>query len=201
MPTESRGPLPEASGNAGNPSMKETFGLNSYRFTRGKWILLAVATLMVAAGVLLGKRSTGGTGGTLAGGKPNSLLGSSFAGSRLAADGTAMATTPADGADARAVSVFLVKGGFGAFIGFAIGFAIRSFVRLAVVMLGVYFLALMFMSHAGWVEIHWSLMQDQFNRSVATLGEQFTSFKAFLTGAIPSSSMGALGLAWGLRRR
>jgi uncharacterized membrane protein (Fun14 family) len=101
----------------------------------------------------------------------------------------------------RDVSPFLVKGGFGLFIGFAIGFAMRAFLRLAVLIIGFYFLVLAIMAYAGWIEIHWSLMEDQFSHLLSSLRGQFDSFKAFLTGAIPASTLTAVGFAVGLRRK
>jgi uncharacterized membrane protein (Fun14 family) len=94
-----------------------------------------------------------------------------------------------------------VKGGFGLFVGFAIGFAIRAFIKLATVIIGFYLLTLTMLAYAGWVEIHWDIMEGQFNGLISNLGAQFESFKAFLTGSIPSSGLTAAGLAGGLRQK
>ena len=191
--------------------MKETFGLHRYQFTKGKWALLGAAAIMVGLGLTLSwKGSTGSSAapGTLGMSAQKSTtspspFGNSFAESRPTTPSTQpTATAPAtEGVGSPEFSAFLVKGGFGAFIGFAIGFAIRSFLRLAVVMIGFYLLTLTILSYLGWVEIHWDVIQNQFNHSITTLGQQFSSFKAFLTGAIPSSGMAAVGLSIGLRKR
>tara|TARA_Y100001934_G_C12351295_1_gene775510 strand:+ start:1076 stop:1720 length:645 start_codon:yes stop_codon:yes gene_type:complete len=47
-------------------------------------------------------------------------------------------------------SKLFVKGGFGLFVGFAIGLAIRAFIKLAVVITGFYLLTLTILSHAEW---------------------------------------------------
>lgn len=98
-------------------------------------------------------------------------------------------------------SQLFVNGGFGLFAGFAIGFALRAFFRLAMVITGAYLIALIMMSHAGWVEIHWEVIEAQFNGLAANIGEQFESFKTFITGAIPGGGMTAVGLAMGLRQK
>ena len=87
------------------------------------------------------------------------------------------------------------------FIGFAIGYAIRAFLRLATIIVGIYFLILTLMAWAGWVEIHWGVIEGQFDQMVANLETQFASFKAFLMGSIPSAGLGAAGLASGLRQK
>ena len=87
------------------------------------------------------------------------------------------------------------------FLGFAIGYAIRAFLRLATVIIGVYFLVLTLMAWAGWVEVHWGVIEGQFNQAVSNLQHQFASFKAFLMGSIPSAGLGAAGLASGLRQK
>ncbi|MBM3879174.1 MAG: hypothetical protein FJ387_05575 [Verrucomicrobia bacterium] len=187
------------------PSVSQTFGLDQYRFTKGKWLLLAAAGLMVVLGLAFGPaRSTPAEAGsasadTGAGLSASDLLGSSFAEAPRTPRANAPDNSSAPGMLPE-VSAFLVKGGFGLFVGFAIGFAIRSFVRLALVLAGCYLLLLSLMAYAGWVEIHWDAMQAQFDRSVTTLGEEFTSFKAFLSGAVPASGMTALGLTFGLRK-
>ena len=95
----------------------------------------------------------------------------------------------------------LVRGGFSMFVGFAIGYAIRAFLRLATIIVGAYFLVLTLMAWAGWVEIHWSVIEGQFDQMVSNLETQFASFKAFLMGSIPSAGLGAAGLASGLRQK
>jgi uncharacterized membrane protein (Fun14 family) len=87
------------------------------------------------------------------------------------------------------------------FIGFAIGFAVRAFLRLAIVIIGFYLLVLSMMAYVGWIEIHWNLMENQFTNLISSLAAQFESFKTFLTGAIPASGLTAAGFAIGLRRK
>lgn len=95
----------------------------------------------------------------------------------------------------------MVRGGFSMFIGFAIGYAIRAFLRLAIIIVGAFFIVLTLMAWAGWVEIHWTVIEGQFNHMISNLETQFASFKAFLMGSIPSAGLGTAGLASGLRQK
>jgi uncharacterized membrane protein (Fun14 family) len=209
--------LPMADSRSTGPSLRQSLGLDQHPLTRAKYFALGAAILMMILGVVIAltadrptPASTGRISSTQAtsdGARPESgLLGQGFAPTRPSAPGDA--TVPVadpdamDGSlDLRDLSPFMVKGGFGLFIGFAIGFAIRAFLRLAIVITGFYLLVLSMMAYAGLIEIHWNLMDTQFTNLLSRLGAQFESFKTFLTGAIPASGLTALGFVVGLRRK
>lgn len=212
--------------------MRETFGLNEYKFTRGKWIILIASVAMMVIGMLLAatsKEQTASLDASTAVSRPNDIVPDTPA--SPAADGMMNtfaddggfslpipgltngfpdipepASTPPDtmtdpNLGSRDFSTLFVKGGFGLFMGFAIGFAVRAFIKLATVIIGFYFLTLIMMSYMGWIEIHWHIIEGQFDGLVSNLGAQFQSFKAFLTGGIPSGGAAATGLAMGLRKQ
>ena len=197
------------------PSLKQSLGLDRHPLTRGKIGLLIGALVMMALGIALTVSAPSSTAetaaapvGTVAPAGENGtgeLLGSGFAESRSTPSPPSSpeaAPPPESGSlGLHDLSPFMLKGGFGLFIGFSIGFAIRAFLRLAVVITGFYFLLLSMMAYAGWVDIHWDLMSHQFSNLAATLGAQFESVKTFLTGAIPASGLTLTGLAVGLRRK
>ncbi len=196
------------------PSIAETFGFNRYRFTAPKILLIVAAVAMIVVG-LFGSpgKPTGSTTSQAETGA--SIVDRSFApnsGNSLAQPFVDSFPAPSSTNPQSAVSnedrtfleqwsPSLVRGGFSMFIGFAIGYAIRAFLRLATIIAGVYFLILTLMAWAGWVEIHWSVIEGQFDQMVSTLETQFASFKAFLMGSIPSAGLGAAGLASGLRQK
>lgn len=202
--------------------MRETFGLDQYQFTLGKWIVVIVgAVLMVGGGVIglisepepeptatVTKTSTPDTATAMADGLMNSLTDGGGISlpipglTNAVPDMPEPASTPVDDSiGSRDVSKMAVKGGFGLFMGFAIGFAIRAFLRLAAVIVGFYFLTLTVLAYLGWIEIHWHVIEGQANGLIGNLGAQFESFKAFLTGSIPSSGAAATGLAIGLKKK
>jgi len=198
-------------------SLRQSLGLDRHPLTRAKYFALSVAILMMILGVVIALTtnrppppSTERTSSSRA--QPDNsrpeggLLGQGFAPTRPSASGSVSApdVTPgsADGSlDVRDLSPFMVKGGFGLFIGFAIGFAMRAFLRLAIVITGFYLLVLCMMAYGGLIEIHWNLMDTQFTHLLSSLGGQFESLKTFLTGVIPASGLTAVGFVVGLRRK
>lgn len=205
--------------------MRETFGLNDYQFTLGKWIVVLLGAGLMVGGGAIGlfsdpepvaqpvaeaanqvKDDTANTADGLmttftdGGGFNLPIPGLTNA---LPGGDTKSEPAPAPAGDigSRDVSKIFVKGGFGLFMGFAIGFALRAFIRLAAVIVGFYFLTLTVLAYLGWIEIHWQVIETQVNGLLGNLGAQFESFKAFLTGAIPSSGAAATGLAVGLKKK
>ncbi len=95
----------------------------------------------------------------------------------------------------------MVKGGLSFVVAFAIGFALRLFIRLSMIYLGLVCLTLLGLSWLGWVEIHWAVPGDQFETLASGLREQFESFRSFLQGSLPAAGMAGLGLFAGLRKK
>jgi uncharacterized membrane protein (Fun14 family) len=193
------------------PSLRQSLGLDRHPLTRPKMIVLGTAILMMVVGLVFAvtaeraPRPAGDPDPT-----PPAIpgFGQGFAPSRPAGGENGPASRSVEAREGtegafglRDLSPFMVKGGFGLFVGFAIGFAIRAFLRLAVVIIGFYLLVLSMMAYVGWIEIHWTLMEDQFTGLLGHLSSQFESFRAFLTGAIPASGLTATGFVVGLRRR
>jgi uncharacterized membrane protein (Fun14 family) len=197
------------------PSLRQSLGLDRHPLTRAKIIALGIALLMMGLGVVLAlttdraEESAPPTRVASDESRPDiGLLGPGFAPTRSPSGGQGPVAERIDAPDAVGdslgmgdLSPFMVKGGFGLFMGFAIGFAIRAFLRLAIVIIGFYLLVLTMLAHVGWVEIHWNLLEHQFGHFLSSVGGQFESFKTFLTGAIPASGLTVAGFAIGLRRR
>jgi uncharacterized membrane protein (Fun14 family) len=201
------------------PSLRQSLGLDRHPLTRPKALVLGAAILMMMLGVGLAlttertpsstaDSASAPTGGTESAESDSGYLSHGFAPSRPSVPGGEPASGPVATSDAtdgalelRDLSPFMIKGGFGLFIGFAIAYAMRAFLRLAVVIVGFYLLVLTMMAYFGWIEIHWNLMETQFTGLLASLGGQFESFRTFLTGAIPASGFTAAGFLAGLRRK
>jgi uncharacterized membrane protein (Fun14 family) len=213
--------MAEATATRRAPTVRESLGLERHPLTRGKIILLIVAALMVALGAGLAFQAPepepvvaerhspiSPDDGTTSPDSSDGLLGSGFAESRPGdprSDGEPSDAPDQAGKDAplglHDLSPFMLKGGFGLFLGFSIGFAVRAFLRLATIIAGFYLFLLVLMAYAGWVEVRWDLISDQFSHFASSLGSQLTSLKAFLTGAIPASGMTLAGLAIGVRKK
>jgi len=94
-----------------------------------------------------------------------------------------------------------MKGGLSFAVAFAAGYALRTFLKMTIVVAGVVALAIFGLQKAGIVgEVDWSKAQGYWDSLTANVGEQFTSFKTFVTGSLPSAGAGTVGLLSGFRR-
>lgn len=98
-------------------------------------------------------------------------------------------------------SPVLFKTGFSFFIAFTIGFALRSFLQLALVAVGLLALAVFGLQFAGLLSVDWTAMSDRWDGLLAWLGPQVSSFRAFITGQLPSATTATAGLIAGWRSR
>lgn len=93
------------------------------------------------------------------------------------------------------------KLGFSFFVGFTVAYALRSFLKFALLSFGFMFLVLFGLQYAGLIEVKWALMERQYDGVSTWLGEQTRSFTAFVSGALPSAGAATTGLVAGFRRK
>jgi uncharacterized membrane protein (Fun14 family) len=98
------------------------------------------------------------------------------------------------------LSPALLQMGFSFFAAFAVGLAFRSFLKIAMVFVGMQLLALFGLSYVDWITVHWDTMSDAFDRFVAGARGEFESFQAFVTGSLPQVGLASLGLVAGFKR-
>ncbi len=186
-----------------------------YRFTPWKKALLVLAALLVVGGVALAfvepapEKDTGtssspvpGPGG---GTSTDPGLVKGFGGSRTGTSPTIRVEIdpgqqPAEASEG-AWSKALLQGGISFFVAFCAAFALRTFLRIAAVFLGVWALSLFLLSYVDWVTVDWNEMDRQFRDLAPKLEAQFWSFKTFLTGSLPSAAMAGLGLLTGFKKK
>lgn len=112
---------------------------------------------------------------------------------------------PPPSADAPAVqdewSPAIFRAGFSFFVGFAIAYALRQFVKISVIALGLFFLALFGLQYAGFIEVKWALLQERYEQAGSWAAGEFESFRTFITGSLPSAALAAAGLVAGFRKR
>lgn len=104
------------------------------------------------------------------------------------------------GENAQPWSPALFRGGVGLFLGFAMGFVLRLFVRMVAIVVGVQLLALFVFSYLGWVEVHWGAIDTHVKGWFTSWGSEFNSFRSFVTGHLPSTVLATLGTWVGWRR-
>jgi uncharacterized membrane protein (Fun14 family) len=98
------------------------------------------------------------------------------------------------------LSPALLQMGFSFFAAFAVGLAFRSFLKIAMVFVGMQLLALFGLSYVEWITVHWQTMSDAFDRFVANAQGEFASFQSFVTGSLPQVGLASLGLVAGFKR-
>lgn len=91
--------------------------------------------------------------------------------------------------------------GFGFFVGFAMAYALRSFVKVTVVSAGVFFLLMFGLQYAGLVQVQWSAMAERYDTLQDWLLAQVGGFQAFVTGYLPAAGATLAGLGLGFLRK
>jgi len=188
----------------------------TFEWTRLKIITFSIAGLLIAAGVVLAVAGTGGggpdetlnaagpmgaepTGAGAQGLLPGSMPGSTGGGT-TGPDAADPAPTVDEGGGV-SWSPALIRGGISFFAAFALAFAFRSFLKVALIIAGVWAGAMFYLSYVGWIEVHWDVIDAAFKSVTANIGDQFQSAQTFITGSLPSTGMAGLGLFTGFKRK
>lgn len=215
--------------NTHRPSLKETFGITKGSLGPGKIGVIVAAVLFMGVGLVLQLTSSGASADTQVVQSPknnaqtndvNGLI-NTFGqqqnfGGNIGNLLTNIIQTPPDGStpdgktnppstaspeNLNEWSPAFLRGGAGLFLGFCVGFAIRSFVKLGSVILGFYILSLLMLSWLGWIEINYPVIDDQLGNMTENLKVQFESFKSFLAGSIPTTGMAGFGFYSGIKKK
>ena len=122
------------------------------------------------------------------------------AGGGDAGGGSTGGETPPHALDAWSPTVFRL--GFSFFVGFAIAYAVRTFLKISITAIGMMLLLIFGLQYAGVdIDVDWSGVAGQFDSVTGWLREQTSSFTKFVQGALPSSAMAGLGLFTGFRKK
>ena len=161
-----------------------------------KQALVAVSIVMMGAGVALPfMLPSPAPAQTTSGDLPPGAQG--FAPTGEGGEGAAVA-----GDDATSeISPAIFRLGFSFFVGFAIAFAVRSFVRISLMVVGLYLLLTFGLEYAGLLEVRWGAVAEQYDSLAGWLRAETESFKAFVTGRVPAAAAGLAGLGIGFTRK
>jgi uncharacterized membrane protein (Fun14 family) len=91
--------------------------------------------------------------------------------------------------------------GFSFVAGFAIAFAIRSFIKITVIAVGLFLLFLFGLEYAGLVAVNWGAVSQHYDSFSGWLAAETSSFQDFITGRLPSAASAIAGLGLGFTRK
>jgi len=183
-----------------------------YRWRVWKIAACAFAGVLVAAGGLMALGGEGEPGTTAAPSPEREVAvpeGEAFGPGMPPTPGPDAPDSPGEPApsgegtsdDPIAWSPALLRGGISFFAAFALAFAFRTFLRVALFFVGVWAASLFLLTWAGWIEVHWEVIDAAFESFAGRIGDQFESVSRFVTGSLPSAGMAGLGLFTGFRKR
>lgn len=90
--------------------------------------------------------------------------------------------------------------GFSFFVGFAIGFAVKTFLKFAFFAAGTIFLVLFVLQYNGMINVNWESFENAYNGLIAWVTPHLGGLKNFITANLSSAAMAGLGLFFGVRR-
>lgn len=101
--------------------------------------------------------------------------------------------------EAGTYSPALLRGGVSFFVAFCLAFALRAFLRIGAIFVGIWALSVFVLAYLGWVEVHWDQIDAAFKGVTTNIGEQFQTFQTFVTGSLPSTGLAVAGLLAGFK--
>jgi len=168
---------------------------------RWKAVLILAAAMLVLLGAVF---SLVGSDAAAPAPAPGTQLPSGAAGlvgSQGGGPGTSPRTVPAEPGGSAAWSGGMLRMGFSFFVAFAVGYLMRVFVRISLIIVGAIVLVLTWFSYIGFITVNWQEMEVAFNSFVDRIGTDFDEFRTMLTGSLPQAGLGALGLVAGFKKR
>lgn len=161
--------------------------------------LAVLSVLIMGTGVALPLVAKSAPGQRTAEGMPAGATGFTTGGMENVGDSGGSPQPEPAGAAAWGPTVFRM--GFSFFVGFAIAYALRAFLKLAFVALGFFFLALFGLEYAGLVDVQWGAMSDRYQEVTGALNEQARTAWSAMSVLLPSAAAATAGLVSGFWRR
>jgi len=95
----------------------------------------------------------------------------------------------------------LFRFGLSYMAGFFLGYGLRRFLKVTIVLSLIAAGAVFLMRKAGWIELDWSSLETHLTDSFAWLRGQVEALKVFITGYVPSAAAAGVGIVLGARWR
>ena len=123
---------------------------------------------------------------------------------------SSQATLAEASGDAVATQVYSLQGspalfrfGLSYIAGFFLGYGLRRFLKITLIVSAVVVIGFFLTRHFGWVEMNldWAGIEAHLNESFAWIKGQAEALKVFVTGYVPSAAAAATGIVLGSRWR
>jgi len=85
--------------------------------------------------------------------------------------------------------------------GFFIGWASRRFLRVAALITGGLLAGIAVLEETGWIDLDWTSVETQVSHAVAAAQQGAQGLKHILSGYLPSTGAGAVGMFFGFRKK
>ena len=85
--------------------------------------------------------------------------------------------------------------------GFFFGWAFRRFLKMAALITGVLLTCIAVLEDTGWIDLDWTAVETQLSHAIAAGHRGAEGLKQILSGYLPSTGAGAVGMFFGFRKR
>ena len=85
--------------------------------------------------------------------------------------------------------------------GFFIGWASRRFLRMAAIITGGLLASVAVLEETGWIDFDWTSVEAQISHAIAAAQQGAQGLKHILSGYLPSTGAGAVGMFFGFRKK
>lgn len=85
--------------------------------------------------------------------------------------------------------------------GFFIGWASRRFLRMAALITGGLLAGIAVLQETGWIDLDWTTVETQISHAIAAAQQGAQGLKHVLSGYLPSTGAGAVGMFFGFRKK
>jgi uncharacterized membrane protein (Fun14 family) len=85
--------------------------------------------------------------------------------------------------------------------GFFIGWAFRRFLRMAALIAAGLLACIAVLENTGWIDLDWAAVETQTTHAIAAVHRGTEGIRHILSGYLPSTGAGAVGMFFGFRKR
>ena len=85
--------------------------------------------------------------------------------------------------------------------GFFLGWASRRFLRVAALITGGLLAGIAVFEEIGWIDLEWAAVEAQIHHAIAAAQQGAQGLKHVLSGYLPSTGAGAVGMFFGFRKK